>query len=959
MVRLVVKATLSGSSYPRRTSFPDAFSLGRHDLALKLARSFSLQPGSFRLAYRDDDNDLIELVSTSDLHEALDFFSSDASSSSSASTSAWFGIGGSTSTAKPDAPEYITLKLELLVDYDGPSLSESGSSVYSLGGTSSSRSGSSSAGSDDSRGWRSLRIEGGPVPRSRRALSTGSTTSDAESDRWILRTAYSDSRAPGGRGRGGQSEGREEGEREVDDEEWDRRTVSSASQAFGAARPHASRRRARHQDPFDAHRIPPAPDSHGDGLSPNFARGHFTPADPHPYPLYPDREHAHAHAPSYAHLHGAYPPPPFYPHHLAPPPPPPHFAHAYPPPFFPPFPHAHLHTPYPPPPAPGFFPGDRPPPPASSFTALSLGSSGGWASPTASQRDRARDLFASSSEGRGSAGGSASAREAARPEEDERDGDDEGERASSYTVTSSGDGRPEGDREVDVREGEGSRARDGAFVCVVCGDEISGPRYTCAVCEGFDLCQECERLPDPPASSASTAHDSLHILLKIPVASSTTSSSSSSSASASSIKAAVSRATSLAHPSTRSSTSTSTSTAHERVHAPHPGVDVADYWSWWSSWYGPHAHAHLRAAYHPPPPPSSWYASAAGPVSAPGSTAASVPRPVKDEPPAARDAPVAVPPPSVALALPPVPAPPLPPTAPAPPALGAAPYTVPPAPPVPPPPPPMYPLASRRPPVRAHPSYGLYEYPNHGVACRHCSRVIPGPSAMGVLPTADGKERGVRWLCANCPTAPSYDLCPDCEPLSQQIHDPSHAFLRITHPIRRPLPSVRALLPLLYVHAPVQRPASSAPSASVREMPERDLLDLQSESSVTSVDSGGSGSSGGSARTEFGSSGTGGGAGAAGQGTATAVGDVINHGRVMCDACGRRVMRIWMACCHCPTSFDLCTPCLLDGASAKQAHNPAHVWVALKRPVDFALHERLTKHQSRRPRGLLEVDLYA
>ncbi|GAA5855987.1 hypothetical protein JCM9279_001399 [Rhodotorula babjevae] len=971
MVRLVVKATLSGcSTYPRRTSFPDAQSLERQDLALKLARAFSLQPGSFRLAYRDDDNDLIELVSTSDLREALDYFSSDVSSSSSASTSGWFGVGGSTSAPKPDSPDCITLKLELLVHYDGPSLSESGSSVYSLGASSRSRSGSSSAGSDDSRGWASLRVDDGPAPRARRALSAESSTTDAESDRWILRPAYSDSRAQGARGQAGRGEVR--GERnggDDDDDDWDRRTVSSASQAHGAARPPPSRRRARHREPFDAQRIPPALDSHGDALSPNFARGRFTPADPHPYPLYPDDPSA----PSYPHFHTAYPPPPFYPHHVPPPAPPPHFSPGYPPPFFPPHPHALLHAhpygPYLPPPSPGFYPGDYPPPPAPSFAALSLGSSGGWASPTASQRDRARDLFASSSEGRGSAGGSVSAREAARPEEEEVAEDED--RASSYTVTSSGDGRLEGAEDVGAREGEVSRARDATLVCVVCGDEIWGPRYTCAVCEAYDLCQECERLPDPPTSSASATHDTSHILLKIPVSSSATSSGSSSSASASSIKAAVSRAASLAAPSTRPSTSTTTSIAHEHHHqtAPHVHGDVADYWNWWTTWYGPHAHAHahLRAAYHPPPPPSSWYASAAGPppASAPPSTSTSVPHPVESETTADREepaAPLAVPPPPAVLALSPLPAPPLPPPASPLPPLAATPYHLPPAPPAPPPPPPMYPLAPRRPAVRALASYGLYEYANHGVSCRHCSRVIPGPSTMGVLPTADGKERGVRWLCANCPTSPSYDLCPDCEPLSQQIHDPTHAFLRITHPLRRPLPSVKALLPLLYARATAPRPGSATAAAPLRERPERDLMDLQSESSVTSVDSGGSGSSGGSTRTRLGVAGAGAGgswAELAGGRAGAAAGEVIDHGRVMCDACGRRVRGIWMACCHCQSSYDLCAPCLLEGRAAQQAHNPAHVFVALKRTVNWELHERLTRSQSRRPRALLEVDLYA
>lgn len=163
-------------------------------------------------------------------------------------------------------------------------------------------------------------------------------------------------------------------------------------------------------------------------------------------------------------------------------------------------------------------------------------------------------------------------------------------------------------------------------------------------------------------------------------------------------------------------------------------------------------------------------------------------------------------------------------------------------------------------------------------------------------------------------------------------------------------------------------------------------MDLRSEAgSVASGGSGssgsGSGSSAGSARTRLG------GVGAATDQRDRDVDEVVVHARVVCDSCGQRVRGTWMACCasrlfpfphpsppahsllsphdtphtagHCQGSFDLCTPCLLAGASARQAHNPAHIFVAFKRAVDFDLHDRLTRSMTRRPRGLLEVDLYA
>lgn len=65
---------------------------------------------------------------------------------------------------------------------------------------------------------------------------------------------------------------------------------------------------------------------------------------------------------------------------------------------------------------------------------------------------------------------------------------------------------------------------------------------------------------------------------------------------------------------------------------------------------------------------------------------------------------------------------------------------------------------------------------------------------------------------------------------------------------------------------------------------------------------------------------------------------------------------------HCPASFDLCRPCLVDrNASELARHNPSHVFLELKdsQSVDLALLKEVTRYTSRRPRGLLEWDLYA
>ena len=43
--------------------------------------------------------------------------------------------------------------------------------------------------------------------------------------------------------------------------------------------------------------------------------------------------------------------------------------------------------------------------------------------------------------------------------------------------------------------------------------DIVGPRFHCAVCALYDLCQDCEKL----GAANDNGHDSTHIMMKIPV----------------------------------------------------------------------------------------------------------------------------------------------------------------------------------------------------------------------------------------------------------------------------------------------------------------------------------------------------------------------------------------------------------------------------------------------------------
>lgn len=177
----------------------------------------------------------------------------------------------------------------------------------------------------------------------------------------------------------------------------------------------------------------------------------------------------------------------------------------------------------------------------------------------------------------------------------------------------------------------------------------------------------------------------------------------------------------------------------------------------------------------------------------------------------------------------------------------------------------------------------------HQVLCRGCNRVI----------------QGIRWLCAQCGSAPTFDLCSSCERSSHLIHNPLHCFLRITRPLQKALPPLLQLLPVLY------DPTSPARFESL--------------------------SSSGSSRS----------------GSSEGINDaVVLHQNVLCDNCLEAICGPWMRCCHCSTSFDLCCECL-----SKIDHDPFHIFTKFTRRIDMPLFRELTRINGPHPQALLSFSI--
>ncbi|KAJ7656338.1 hypothetical protein DFH06DRAFT_470398 [Mycena polygramma] len=119
---LVVKCTFD--RWNKRITFSSARNCSYDLLRHKVEQCFSLYATSYAIAYKDDDGEVTDITTDSDLTEAIQYFqagSDDPPLSSAASILSGRSFGN----------RKITLRVNISVDYDGPSLSDT-SSLASL-----------------------------------------------------------------------------------------------------------------------------------------------------------------------------------------------------------------------------------------------------------------------------------------------------------------------------------------------------------------------------------------------------------------------------------------------------------------------------------------------------------------------------------------------------------------------------------------------------------------------------------------------------------------------------------------------------------------------------------------------------------------------------------------------------------------------------------------------------------
>ncbi|OBZ73842.1 ZZ-type zinc finger-containing protein P35G2.11c [Grifola frondosa] len=139
---------------------------------------------------------------------------------------------------------------------------------------------------------------------------------------------------------------------------------------------------------------------------------------------------------------------------------------------------------------------------------------------------------------------------------------------------------------------------------------------------------------------------------------------------------------------------------------------------------------------------------------------------------------------------------------------------------------------------------------------------------------------GERYQCANCPSAPkAFSLCSRCEDRSYALHDPMHVFFKLPRPVDRPLQSDHAMLPRLY-KCPV------GPSSGLFYV---------------------------AAPTEYLRS--------------------LLHNNAVCDRCFERIKGKWFRCAYCPK--DLCEAC-----EGMDTHDDTHVFMVFKSSVDMQAFRR-------------------
>ena len=117
---LIVKAAFDRNESVRRITFPSYESIDYDSFVDRLAQALSLSPGSFQVKYTDDDGDETEIRSQSCLDEAIYYFKDDDLSSQNGSE---------------NPRDKCVMRVNVQVEYRGPSLSdsESFSSSYRSG----------------------------------------------------------------------------------------------------------------------------------------------------------------------------------------------------------------------------------------------------------------------------------------------------------------------------------------------------------------------------------------------------------------------------------------------------------------------------------------------------------------------------------------------------------------------------------------------------------------------------------------------------------------------------------------------------------------------------------------------------------------------------------------------------------------------------------------------------------
>ncbi|BEJ13657.1 hypothetical protein CspHIS471_0308310 [Cutaneotrichosporon sp. HIS471] len=192
------------------------------------------------------------------------------------------------------------------------------------------------------------------------------------------------------------------------------------------------------------------------------------------------------------------------------------------------------------------------------------------------------------------------------------------------------------------------------------------------------------------------------------------------------------------------------------------------------------------------------------------------------------------------------------------------------------------------------------------------------PRAAPVVGIGDGLDHNARcancneWImgrrfqCANCPSDPiPYNLCSICELRSYRVHDPRHVFFKFDRPVHVPLQSPHPLLPLLYQH---RRPVGKVPSTAV--VNPRDPTSYLKH---------------------------------------------VLHSDTLCDIHSDQIRGIWLRCAHCAAGFDICSEAEV---MASVSHDPTHVFVVFKAPVDMDRFRDLANLRGGHPRALLQRQVY-